>query len=297
MFSKIFNTILFWGICFPFSLLPLWVLYLLSDGIAFLLCHIFKYRLVTVEGNLLRSFPKLPHKEVKKIESDFYSHLADIFVEAVKELSISRRNVMHRYHCNNPEILDPYFERKQSVILVSAHYNNWEYMVLSLGMQLKHHGIGVGKRMSNKAFDKFMHIRRTRYGTEVCYADNLKQVMAKYEQDRVPCAYMLLSDQSPNDVHKCYWTEFLHQDTPVIFGAEHIAKKYNYPVFFYRVNKVKRGYYTFDIIHITDEPHKTQYGEITQKHVKLLEQTIQEAPAYWLWSHRRWKHHRPKADK
>jgi KDO2-lipid IV(A) lauroyltransferase len=289
MVLKLFSNILFFGVCIPLSLLPLWMLYVLSDITSFLLRYVIKYRTKIVESNIEHSFPHLSTHRKHKLEDMFYKHLSDMFFEAIKELSIRRKFVMEHYHCNNPEILEPFYKKNQSVILVSGHYNNWEYMVLSLDMQFSHHGIGVGKRMSNKTFDKLMYDKRTRFGTEVCYADNFKEVLENYEKKHIPCVYMLLSDQSPNDIHKCYWTNFLNQNTPVIFGAEHLAKKYNLPVFFYRVNKIKRGYYTFNLIQITAEPMKTQYGEITQKHVGLLERTIKERPSYWLWSHRRWK--------
>ncbi|MFA6199865.1 MAG: lysophospholipid acyltransferase family protein [Bacteroidales bacterium] len=292
--KRIADYLLFYCVLLPLSLLPIWFIYLIASITAFILQYVIKYRAKIIDDNLKNSFPELSIKEIKQIKTKFYKHLADIFLEAFKMLSISRKNLMRRYKCNNPEILKPYYDKGQSIILVSAHYNNWEYMVLSLDMQFFHHGIGVGKRMTNKSFGDLMHHKRTRYGTEVCYTDNVKEIIAKHENDKTPCAYMLLSDQSPNDSHKCYWTEFLHQDTPVIYGAEYLSKKYNYPVFYYKVNKVKRGYYTFDIIPISDNPNETEYGEITTKHLFQLEKAIKANPPYWLWSHRRWKHKRPE---
>lgn len=290
--KKIGNYILFYIVLIPLSWLPMWFLYLISSLLSFILEHIIGYRTMVVENNLRNSFPELTEKEIQKIKNKFYKHLADIFLEAFKMLSISKKNLMKRYNCINPEILKPYFDNKQSVLLVSAHYNNWEYMVLSLDMQINHHGIGVGKRMSNKVFGDLMHKKRTRFGTEVCYADNTKETFEHYEKENIPCAYMLLSDQSPNDKHRCYWTRFLNQDTPVIFGAESLAKKYNYPIFYYTVRKLKRGYYSFEISPITDNPQETAYGEITENHLSFLEKSIKENPQYWLWSHKRWKHKR-----
>lgn len=292
--KKIADYFLFYCILLPLSLLPLWFLYIISTITAFILEYIIGYRSNVVKTNLLKSFPEKTEKELKKIKNQFYKHLADIFLEAFKMLSISKKNVMKRYKCNNPEILQPYFENKQSIILASAHYNNWEYMVLSLDMQLPFHGIGVGKRMSDKIFGELMHKKRTRFQTEVCYNDNVKEVISHYEKEKKPCAYMLLADQSPNDSHKCYWTEFLHQDTPAIYGPEYLSKKHNYPIFYYKVNKVKRGYYTFDIIPLSDNPQETSYAEITTKYLQELEKTIKEKPQFWLWSHRRWKHKRPE---
>lgn len=167
-------------------------------------------------------------------------------------------------------------------------------MVLSLGMHFPFQGVGVGKRMSNKVFGDLMHKKRTRYGTSVCYSDNVREVIEKKRKEKKPTIFMLLADQSPNDKHKCYWTEFLNQDTPAIFGPENLAKKENFPVIYYRVSKVKRGYYSFELIPLEDKPQETKYGEITLRYLNELEKTINEAPPYWLWSHKRWKHKRPE---
>jgi KDO2-lipid IV(A) lauroyltransferase len=245
--------------------------------------------------NLTNSFPNHGEGEIKTIANRFYDHLADIFLEGIKTLSLFQKQVMQRYVCTNPEILTPYFEEKKSVILVSSHYNNWEYMVLSLDMQFKHHGVGVGKPLSDKWFDKTLNRYRQRYGTEVVFASNVRETFETYEKQGLPTAYMMLFDQAKTP-KKSYWTEFLNQDTGFIFGPEYFAKKYDFPVFYYNVKKTKRGYYEFDLTLIADHPNQTEHGEITQTCVTILEKTIIEKPPYWLWSHRRWKHKRGKSE-
>jgi KDO2-lipid IV(A) lauroyltransferase len=244
-----------------------------------------------VVQNLKNSFPTFCETEIKTIANQYYNHLADLILEGIKNLSLSKKQVMQRYICKNPEILTPYFEQKKSVILVSSHYNNWEYMVLSLSMQFKHHGVGVGKRLRNKWFDRVLNGYRQRYGTEVVFASNVRETFETYEQQGFPTAYMMLFDQSKKP-ESSYWATFLHQDTGFIFGPEYFAKKYDFPVFYYNVKKVKRGFYEFDLTPIAKDPNQTEYGEITQHCIDILEQTINENPQYWLWSHRRWKHKR-----
>jgi Kdo2-lipid IVA lauroyltransferase/acyltransferase len=58
------------------------------------------------------------------------------------------------------------------------------------------------------------------------------------------------------------------------------------------MQKTKRGHYSLTFHLITDKPRETKTHEITEKHTRFLEQIIKEEPAYWLWSHRRWKHKR-----
>ena len=197
---------------------------------------------------------------------------------------------MKRYRCINPELVNTCFEKKQSVILMSSHFNNWEWMVLSLAMQFKHRGVGVGAPNSNKVFEELINHARTRYGTEVIFADHIREDFQKSTSGEQTTAYMMLCDQSPANLSRSYIATFLHQPAAIIFGGEHYAKKYNFPVFYYKVNKVKRGFYEIELKLITDTPNRLPHGAITEQYLALLEKTIREQPVFWLWSHKRWKH-------
>ena len=288
-----FSTWLFYGILMPIAYLPIQLLYGLADFIYFVLYRVIGYRKKVVEANLRKSFPSKSSEEIKLLTKKFYHHLADVFMEAVLNLRLSEKKLFERYKCRNAEVLKPYYDEGKSVILMSSHYNNWEYMITSLEHQLPFHGVGVGKELSDKVLDKHLTKYRTRYGTEVVFASNVRNVFDYYHKHSVPVAYMMLSDQSPNNINKCWWTMFLNQETGFIFGAEYFAKKYNCPVFYYDVEKVKRGYYEVTFYPINDNPNNESYGAITEKYVKLLEQTINERPEFWLWSHKRWKHKKP----
>ena len=185
--------------------------------------------------------------------------------------------------------MDRYYEEGKSVVLISSHFNNWEYMVTSLSFQVRHHGVGVGKPLDNKSVASYLTKRRIRYGTEVVDHTNVRDVMEYYHKYHVPVAYMMLSDQSPTNPHKSYWTNFLNQDTAFLFGAEHFARKYNMPVVYYQVEKTKRGHYQIHLHEICGCPESMPQYAITQRYVDLLEQAIHKHPEYWLWSHRRWK--------
>ena len=288
-----FSKLLFYLVLLPLAYLPIRVLYWLSDFNYFLIYKVFRYRKKIVFNNLRNSFPDKSDEEIAILAKKYYHHLSDIASELILNMRLQPKKLFARYRVTNPEMTFKYYEQGKSVILMSSHYNNWEYMITSLEHQVRHHGIGVGKELSNKALDKCLNKRRTRYGTEVVFADRVRQTFEYYHQHKVPVAYMMLCDQSPNDIHKCWWTTFLNQDTGVIYGAEYFAKKYDIPVLYYEVNKVKRGFYEVTFHHITDTPQQTEHGEIVEKYVRLLEQTITRQPEYWLWSHRRWKHKRP----
>lgn len=199
------------------------------------------------------------------------------------------RRIKAHYRFENDVILKPFYDAGRSVVLMSAHYNNWEFMITSLDSRINHHAVGVGKPLDNKGFGKFITSRRARFGTEIVDQTNVRQVMDFYHSHQVPVAYMMLSDQSPSNPHRSYWTQFLSQDTPFLFGAEHFARKYNMPVILYDVTKLRRGYYNVRFSLLTDNPNSMPEGEITRLYAQHLEQIIHNKPQYWLWSHRRWK--------
>lgn len=286
--------LLFYGLLYPLSLLPMQILYTLAYPIYITLTYIIKYRKrITIE-NLTFSFPNKTHAEILTLYKLYNRHLSHIIVEMLKMLTISKKNLDKRYYCKNPEIVNSYFEQKKSIILLSAHYNNWEWMILQLDSMFKHHGVGVGKANSNKKFEYLINKARTRYGTEVVFADHVRELFEKNNTEQTPAAYMMLSDQSPNNLKKSYITNFLNQESCMIFGGEYFAKKYDLPVFYYQVVQDKPGYYHIELELITKNPNTIQHGEITEKYSQLLEKTIRQKPEFWLWSHRRWKNRNQK---
>lgn len=264
-------------------------MFFLSDIIYLVAYKLLGYRKKVVRRNLAVSFPEKAERELRRIEHRFYHHLCDLLVEGIYNLFASPRSVMKRYRVTNRELVNRYYEQGRTVVLMSAHYNNWEYMVTSLNMQLFHHGIGIGKPLSNKVLEPWVFRRRTRFGTEVVYSDTVREVVDFYNRHHVPCALMMLSDQSPAHADKAYWTTFFHQDTAFLYGAEYFACKYDYPVLYYRVDKVRRGRYevTFDLL--CEHPLEVPQYSIVEQYVRKLEKDIAANPQYWLWSHRRWK--------
>lgn len=283
------TKILFYLILYPLSIIPLRILYAIFYLFYLLITYVFKYRKEVTIQNLKYSFPEKSEKEIFTLYKQYQRHLTHIAAEMLKMLSLSRKQLAKRYYCANPELVNNFCKNGKSVILVSSHYNNWEWMVLALDSMFDQHGIGVGKANSNKDFEKLINIARTRYGTEVVFADHVRDTFEHYIAENKPCAYMMLSDQSPNNLKKAFYTNFLNQDSAMIYGAEYFAKKYDFPVFYYQVIKDKPGYYHVELELISETPQHTEYGEITVKYVQLLEKTIQNKPQYWLWSHKRWK--------
>ena len=287
----VLNILLYYLVIIPVSLLPFPLLYGLSDLLFVLFYHVFGYRKKVVMDNIRRSFPEKTAKEQEAIARKFYRHLCDLILESLKIFTISQRQVRKRVVCKNPELLDAYFDRKQSVIIAGGHYNNWELFAVGVDELIKHKTIAIYKPLTNLFFDRKMRATRSKYGLYMISTKIVKKVFE--EESNHLTATIFATDQSPSNPNNCYWMEFLNQDTGILFGVEKYAKEFNQPVVYGRINKEKRGHYSFEFFHVTDKPRETAYGEITEAVTKMLEADIRALPQYWLWSHRRWKHQRP----
>lgn len=275
----------------PLSHLPMWCLYRFADFFYILLISVFPYRKAVIEGNLTRSFPDKTQQEIKQLRNAFYRHFADLLVEGIKNLSISKEELLKRFKVKNPELMNELFAQNKSVILVSGHYNNWEWLITAQNCLFPHQAMGIGMPMTSKFWDKKVNEQRSRFGMKVVHAKNFKEEIKKYAQK--PVAILTLSDQSPGDARKSYWLEFLNQPTAVLFGTEQMAHSNDFAVVFFINRKVKRGYYEMHLSLITDSPSLCEWGEITEKHTYLLEKEIKANPAFWVWSHKRWKREVP----
>ena len=270
------------------SYLPMWVLYIISDILYLIAYKILGYRKKVVQNNLKNSFPDKTESELEKIKKKFYRHFFDIIVETIK--SVSANKYFYRKHItiNNIELLDKYHKKNQTVVLALAHFGNWEWGNIRLSIESKQKLIGIYKVLNNDFFNTLMKDMREKFGTEMVSMENTFRYLVKNKNE---CKIIgLLADQSPIKNESNYWTHFLNQETSVYLGPEKIAKKFNYPVLFCSMKKVKRGHYEVFIEELCTNPEKTTEGEITSLYLRKMEQTINENPEYWLWTHRRWKH-------
>ena len=267
--------------------MPLWFIYLISDFFYVIIFYLFPYRKNVVLKNLSQSFPNLSEQELKKIRRKFYRYFVSLFAESIKNLYISEKNLRSRMVVKNPELMDKLFQEGKSVILLSSHYNNWEFLITSQSLLFKHKAIGIGSPLSNKFWDAKMTERRERFGMTVVHANNYKESLNA--STAIPTATLVLGDQSPGKDENCYWTTFLNQPTAFFFGAEFMANEFDMAVVCVAIKKVKRGKYELELELLTDKPRQEKYGFVTDAYIRNLEASIEKKPEYWLWSHKRWK--------
>lgn len=272
------------------ALLPLRLLYVLSDILYVLVYKIIGYRQKVVHLNLKNSFPEKTEKELKLLEREFYHHFCDYFVETIKLLHISDAEMQKRMQFDDIDIVKNLMKDGNSCLMFLGHYANWEW-VPSINL-LFNNGELLGqiyKPLKNRAIDDLFLRLRSRFGSiGIAKNDTLRKIITfKRNNQRILIGFM--ADQSPsvNNIH--YWTNFLNQDTPVFVGVERIAKQTGFSVTYLDMQKVKRGHYKGTVRLISDSPAEEPEFAITERYVRAMEKTILRNPAYWLWTHKRWK--------
>lgn len=273
------------------SLLPFRLLYFLSDVLAFLIYHIVRYRRKVVRSNLTTSFPEKDKKEIKSIEKRFYRWLCDYFVEAIKLLTINEDELNRRFTITNSNEIEDCFEHGQNVAAILGHYCNWEWLSC-VGKDLPaNRKVGlVYHPLRSDAFDElFKRIRSHEANGEPVKKKDILRLLITYKQNGIMNIFGYISDQVPQWRNIHLWLPFLNHDTPVFTGGEKIMRKMNNAVYYAELTRPRRGYYSLTYRLITKDPKSLPEFEITRRFFKMLEETIRREPAYYLWTHNRWK--------
>lgn len=271
------------------SLLPMRLLYLLSDCLFFPLFHIVKYRRKVVEKQLDECFPEKSMQERRAIERQFYHFFCDYLVEVIKLFSISKKEMMRRMKFVGIEQVREELKDKKFCFLYLGHYCNWEY-IASLSYWLPEIHCGqIYHRIYNQAFDElFLKLRGQFGGESILMKDTLRRILTLRNQEK-KVMIGFIADQLPKWENMHHWTTFLNHDTSFFIGAERIAKQVDAALYYVDVERVKRGYYQVRFRLMTLHPKEFPDYELTDQYARLLKESICRQPAYWLWTHKRWK--------
>ena len=271
------------------SRLPLGILYVLSDGMGSLLYHLVRYRRKLVRKNLTRAYPTKTKKEIKQIERKFYHFFCDYIVETIRLLHIREDEVRSRFRFTNMELIERLSEDGKPLFVWLGHYGNWEYFASFPLWTLKRITVcHVYHALSNKSMDRLMIELRDRFHSiGMPQNETYHTLLHLIDEGRQPLIG-LIADQRPLKKHHTVWTDFLRQPTALITGSERIGVRLGAHFLYGEVKVVKRGYYTITYKEIF--PDEKEDCSITKQYMKLLEQSIDQAPQYYLWSHNRWKY-------
>lgn len=253
-----------------------------------LLLQIVGYRKMVVDSNLKKAFPQKDKASRRRIRTQFYSYFGQLLAESISLFHMSKKEIRKRLLLVNDSQVSSYLKQNKDVIVVLGHYGNWEWGLLASSLHFDAEMVGIYKPLSSKFWNQKILQLRSQFGaTLISMKDSVRYLLKKGKK---PKLIGILSDQTPSADELNHWINFLNQKTAVFLGTEKLAKKKDCPVFFAHIKVLSRGNYEIRFELITDTPRKLADGEITRLHSQILEDNINRNPAYWLWSHRRWKH-------
>lgn len=273
------------------SLMPMRLLYIISDLIFFPIYYVIRYRRKVVDDNLRNAFPEIPAAQLAGIRRKFYHNISDLILEVLKMRRLTAQQFTARIEFEGLGIMQELYKSKKSVIIAIGHCGNWEWLGAVTNLVLEHNYYGVFKPLSDKRFAKYLEESRSLFSTNrlIPFKSTFRQ-MASLKGEIT--ATVIAGDQTPTREESKYWFTFLNQETSFFVGIEKIAKALGQAVVFCDMQRVGRGKYRVILRLITDKAEQTAEGEITNTYIRMLETAIRNNPDNWLWSHKRWKHKR-----
>ncbi len=289
------------GLLRMLSVLPLKFHYFMGDIFAWFAKNVMKYRSDVVMINIARSFPDRKYKELKQIYDDFYRHFGEILAEAIWFSGSSNARLRRAgiVKVTDPELVSGYFDGSPSMTVLSTHCGNWELLGGLFAYNDAPFSFGekdisvVYKKLSDPVSDEVFKRNRIAplevVGTECeVESSNILRFSMKHKDEKR--MYIYPADQAP------YWKagkhpigEFLHQQTNAMIGSMGVACRLSHSVMYMKMKRVARGHYEMSFIPICRNASEHSPEDILRKYYDLLEEEINETPANWLWSHKRWK--------
>jgi KDO2-lipid IV(A) lauroyltransferase len=274
-----------------FSRLPMRALYAFSNFLYLLAFHVVRHRRQVIRGQLEAVFPDSSEAEREVIHKQFLKNFCDVMVEVLKSVSMTEAGMRAQVRIVNMEVARRYLDAGQSVLFVTSHLCNWEWLLHGVALQLGYPVDAAYKPLHDQWAERLMFKIRSRFGARLVPA---KDLLADFLRRRgIVRALAMNADQAPVSTDKRYWTQFLGQDTAFYIGAEQIARATRLPIMYASMRRIRRGFYEVELRPLWNGREITEPNAVTERYARACEIDVLRSPADWLWSYRRWRLKKP----
>ncbi len=274
-----------------FSRLPMRALYVFAGFLYLLAYYVVRHRQPVIREQLAKVFPTLSEDERSAIHRQFLRNFCDVMVEVLKSVSLKPAHMSARIRILNLEVARAHLDAGQSVMFVTSHLCNWEWLLQGVTLQLGYPVDAAYKPLHDAWAERLMLKVRSRFGARLIPA---KELLADFLRRRaIVRAVAMNADQAPASTDKRYWTHFLGQETAFYVGAEQIARATRLPMLYLVMRRVRRGYYEVQMRPLWDGREALPANAITERYARACERDVLDHPADWLWSYRRWRLKKP----
>jgi KDO2-lipid IV(A) lauroyltransferase len=273
------------------SRLPWAALYAFSAFLYFLAYYVVRHRRHVIREQLEKVYPTLSPAERDHIHKQFLRNYCDVMVEILKSVSMSEEEMRRRMHVKNGELARRYLDAGHSIMFMTSHLGNWEWLLHGVTLQLGFPVDAAYKPLHEAWAERLMLKVRSRFGARLVPA---KELLADFFRTRgVVRALGMNADQAPISTDQRYWTQFLGQDTAFFVGAEQIARAMRLPILYAQVQRVRRSHYEVEFLPLWDGRETIDANQVTERYARACEAAVFKSPADWLWSYRRWRLKKP----
>jgi Kdo2-lipid IVA lauroyltransferase/acyltransferase len=269
----------------------MWALYAFSSFLYLLAFYVVRHRHQVIREQLKKVFPDWSDADRERIHKQFLKNFCDVLVEVWKSVSMSEADMRARMQIVNLEAARRYLDAGQSLMFVTSHLGNWEWLLQGVTLQLGYPVDAAYKPLHDPWAERLMLEVRSRFGARLVPA---KELLADFLKRRgIVRAIAMNADQAPVSTDKRYWTRFLGQDTAFYIGAEQIARATRLPILYVGVRRIRRGYYEVELKTLWDGRERVPPNTVTERYARTCEVDVLKRPADWLWSYRRWRLKKP----
>jgi KDO2-lipid IV(A) lauroyltransferase len=254
--------------------------------------HVLRWRRDYTERDIDNAFPERTPGERAAILRQSYRYAADTLVEALWGFGASADALRERVTIANPEVVQRCADAGRSVVLLTAHYANWEWLLLAAGVHFDIPIDVVYQPQKVTAVDEFFRTARSRFGSKLIPRKEF--IYALMTHGAEARAYAVIADQTPKPPDPKQWLTFLHQDTAFFMGAGKIARFLDADVIYVDMERVRRGCYSVRFELLAEPPYEDGADElIVARYAQALERAVRRDPASFLWLQKKWKYPRP----
>ena len=271
--------------------LPLALLYPVAWLTYIFIYYVSGYRKAVARENLTNAFPERSETEITVLLKKFYRGLCQTALEITRARYMSREAFLRRIEVLNPDLLADCSEgMTRTVIILTIHQGNWEWMLHGVSANLGVSLDPVYKPLHSPTADRFMREVRARFGARpIPMKAAPRDILGNRKQFRLVA---MVADQSPIRGERSLWTTFLGREAAFYQGAEAMARSLGCAVVFAQCRRLRRGHYQVEFHKLGEPPYSSPEGELTLRYVEMAERAIRAQPESWLWSNRRWKRQR-----
>lgn len=261
-----------------------------SSIIAFFFYYIIPIRKDVTLDNLTKAFPDFSDKKIKQIAYGSYKSFCITLAEILYMPWLSLDELKNEVICENRDLILQRFNEGNGVILLSAHFGNWEFLATSVAAQINKKFCVVVKPQRNPYVTDWLNKVRTRWTNDVVSLGvSIRNVYSVLLNKGIVA--MVADQRGPEESIKL---NFFGRMTSVYTGPAILSLKTNAPLIYGIMIRQKDFTYKVEITEIDrNNLPDDQEGKIkilSERSLNYLEKIIKQYPEQWLWMHRRWKH-------